>query len=369
MKALVCELCGGNDFVKEGDFFVCQSCGTKYSSEDAKKMMIEGTVEVHGTVRIDSTNEINNLHQAAKNAMAIGDYESAIKHYETISSKEPNNWRALFYQVILKTHNIKNAEIGSATAKITNSLQKVLELIRDNSSDEEEKKTSLKEVVDECCASAVRMMNYSMNYYKTQQRNTHVVSTVGGVLNDMSRSIQNSSDNSKRCLAAANIVFLLGNIIESLFPMTDDVYKSLAVQSWKKGMDLDKAFTAEYKQVLISNESSNRFSSKINKYDPSYPVIPIPPEKKRGCYVATCVYGSYDCPEVWTLRRYRDYTLAGTWYGRAFIHTYYAISPTLVKWFGKTKWFKNIFKPKLDKMVAKLNASGVEDTPYNDRNW
>lgn len=21
-----------------------------------------------------------------------------------------------------------------------------------------------------------------------------------------------------------------------------------------------------------------------------------------GCYVATCVYGSYDCPEVWTLR-------------------------------------------------------------------
>ncbi|NLX93020.1 MAG: hypothetical protein GXZ02_03995, partial [Clostridiales bacterium] len=39
-----------------------------------------------------------------------------------------------------------------------------------------------------------------------------------------------------------------------------------------------------------------------------------------GCYVATAVYGSYDCPQVWTLRRYRDYTLAETWYGRAFIH-------------------------------------------------
>ena len=24
-----------------------------------------------------------------------------------------------------------------------------------------------------------------------------------------------------------------------------------------------------------------------------------------GCYIATCVYGSYDCPEVWTLRRFR----------------------------------------------------------------
>ena len=37
------------------------------------------------------------------------------------------------------------------------------------------------------------------------------------------------------------------------------------------------------------------------------------------CYVATAVYDSYNCPEVWTLRRYRDYKLAETWYGRAFV--------------------------------------------------
>ena len=35
-----------------------------------------------------------------------------------------------------------------------------------------------------------------------------------------------------------------------------------------------------------------------------------------GCYIATCVYGSYDCPQVWTLRRFRDDTLDETWYGR-----------------------------------------------------
>lgn len=88
-----------------------------------------------------------------------------------------------------------------------------------------------------------------------------------------------------------------------------------------------------------------------------------------GCYVATAVYGSYDCPQVWTLRRYRDHTLAETWYGRAFIRTYYAISPTLVKWFGEAEWFKNMWKPKLDKMVERLNREGVKDTPYNDRVW
>ena len=90
---------------------------------------------------------------------------------------------------------------------------------------------------------------------------------------------------------------------------------------------------------------------------------------KRGCYVATCVYGSYDCPQVWTLRRYRDNVLGSTWYGRAFIHTYYAISPTLVKWFGHTKWFKKMWQKSLDRMVNKLRMRGVEDTPYQDKDW
>ena len=88
-----------------------------------------------------------------------------------------------------------------------------------------------------------------------------------------------------------------------------------------------------------------------------------------GCYVATAVYGSYDCPEVWTLRRYRDYTLAETWYGRAFIKAYYAISPTLVKWFGHTEWFKTMWRGKLDRMVSNLRKRGVESSPYQDRIW
>ena len=100
--------------------------------------------------------------------------------------------------------------------------------------------------------------------------------------------------------------------------------------------------------------------------NPSY----IPQRKQsNGCYVATCVYGSYDCPEVWTLRRFRDDTLGSTWYGRAFIRIYYAISPTLVKLFGNTTWFKKMWKGTLDRMVKKLEKNGVENTPYEDKSW
>ena len=89
----------------------------------------------------------------------------------------------------------------------------------------------------------------------------------------------------------------------------------------------------------------------------------------QGCYVATCVYGSYDCPQVWTLRRFRDNTLAKTFFGRTFIRTYYAVSPTIVKWFGHTEWFKRMWQGTLDRFVRKLNLEGVENTPYEDHAW
>ena len=85
-----------------------------------------------------------------------------------------------------------------------------------------------------------------------------------------------------------------------------------------------------------------------------------------GCYIATAVYGSYDCPQVWVLRRFRDYRLANSWYGRTFIKVYYAISPTLVKWFGSSKWFVDFWKSRLDKMVSHLKETGLKDTPYQD---
>ena len=85
--------------------------------------------------------------------------------------------------------------------------------------------------------------------------------------------------------------------------------------------------------------------------------------------MATCVYGSYDCPEVWTLRRFRDYCLTKTWYGRLFIKLYYTISPIIVHIFGKYSFFKEFWRRPLDRMVYRLNAKGFKSTKYDDRNW
>lgn len=88
-----------------------------------------------------------------------------------------------------------------------------------------------------------------------------------------------------------------------------------------------------------------------------------------GCYIATCVYGSYDCPEVWTLRRFRDFRLAKSWLGRAFIHLYYVVSPTIVLIFGNMPSFQSLGRKVLNFTVSKLKSDGMSDAPYQDINW
>ena len=91
-----------------------------------------------------------------------------------------------------------------------------------------------------------------------------------------------------------------------------------------------------------------------------------PSSGKSGCYVATCVYGSYDCPEVWTLRRFRDATLKKSWFGRLFIRIYYMVSPHIVKLFGGKLWFNKLWKPIIHRFVALLQNKGVESSSYYD---
>lgn len=83
-----------------------------------------------------------------------------------------------------------------------------------------------------------------------------------------------------------------------------------------------------------------------------------------GCYVATAVYGSYECRQLWVLRRWRDTSLASTVSGRAFTRFYYATSPFFVSTFGARTWFGRFFRPSLDGLVARLVRSGTSDAPY-----
>ena len=102
MKQLTCEMCGSTDLLKQDGVFVCQTCGMKYSVEEAKKMMIEGTVEVQGTVKVDNTDFIERYLQNARRAMQKMDWEEAEKYYNMVEQNAPTNIEAIFYSSYAK---------------------------------------------------------------------------------------------------------------------------------------------------------------------------------------------------------------------------------------------------------------------------
>ena len=87
MKKIVCDLCEGTEFTKEGGFFICQGCGTKYSLEEAKGMMKEvegGSVATAPSVGVPASNpnqtQIDNLLLLATNAYSASNNEETEKY-------------------------------------------------------------------------------------------------------------------------------------------------------------------------------------------------------------------------------------------------------------------------------------------------
>lgn len=97
MKQLTCEMCGSTDLIKDGGVFVCQSCGCKYSIEEAKRMMIEGTVDVQGTVKVDNSAFVEKYLANARRAKEKEDWEETEKYYNMVEQNDPDNIEAIFY--------------------------------------------------------------------------------------------------------------------------------------------------------------------------------------------------------------------------------------------------------------------------------
>lgn len=110
MKAIVCELCGGNEFIKQDGMFVCQFCGTKYTVEEVKKLMVEGTV------KIDNTDLIDNYLDMAKNAYDGGNGQSAFDYANKALEINPKNSEAWLIKMktIEKLGTLGDARVSEA---------------------------------------------------------------------------------------------------------------------------------------------------------------------------------------------------------------------------------------------------------------
>ena len=336
-----CPNCGASiqldDERKEG---FCSYCGSKVEVEEAQKLMIQGTVKV------DTSDELANLYQVARRAKDAGNSENAQKYYDMILVKDPNSWEATFYTTYYQAMQCKIAEIQSAAYSVCNCEEAVLELVKSGVKQDE-----FKNVLSEIY---VKLSTLSSMLFNASKSHLDGIKSIQVQMQFLQGHIYDSS-------ASAQMMYDYGTLVESKF---GEEFGYISALAWKDGVNIHKEYIGHLKEKDGNIKIIEEYTQKIQKYDSEYK---RPEIDTGGCYVATSIYGSYDCPQVWTLRRFRDDTLDTFWFGRCFIKMYYAISPTLVKWFGESAIFKGVFTPILDKMVKSLKNNGVSDKPYNDK--
>lgn len=251
MKAIKCEMCGSSDLVKQDGVFVCQSCGLKYSAEEVKKMMIEGTVDVSGsTVKVDSSDELENLYQLARRAKNDNNRANAAKYYDMILVKDPTSWEAAFFSVYFTAMSCVVARLQSAAISVSNCEESVLGLIRDYVPKEEQ-------------ASAVEdVMKYSI------LAATNLTAGAKSHYDGISPDIRNeyTQEYLNNVWAAKDIAYTCGNQIDTIFGDNGEIGE-YAVTAWKTGIAIHEEIIPCLADKAGSKSTIDSYYKKISKYD------------------------------------------------------------------------------------------------------
>lgn len=88
----------------------------------------------------------------------------------------------------------------------------------------------------------------------------------------------------------------------------------------------------------LSESNASSLKSVTTNYKKHYgDILQDLPEPKKGCFIATAVYGSYDHPAVIEFRRFRDHFLMNSVPGRSFVRIYYRYGPVWAEKIGRNK--------------------------------
>ena len=286
MKQLTCEMCGSTDLMKDGGVFVCQTCGCKYSVEEAKKMMIEGTVDVSGsTVKVDTTARLKNLYTLARRAKADNNIQDAAKYYNEIRIEDPNSWEAAFYGVYFTALNCKIAEIQSAANSITNNIDTVSELIL-KYVPEEEQKAAYTECLIRSASAGKLMYSSAMSAYTEATRYDSNMGARNDFINrgtasmtiiltaviaaeekfndyELAQTIHSSTDGMFG-LIAKEFIDIIQNRIDALKPKIRALQQKKNEEYWKEHAKEKREYDARIEEI---NSEIRHLQTQLKQYD------------------------------------------------------------------------------------------------------
>lgn len=165
MKAIKCEMCGGNQLVKADGFYTCQSCGTRYTAEEAQKLIIETHIDISGSsVKIDHDEENALSLKYAREARQRKDYSSALRYYRQVAPYAHGNWEVSFYiffcEAVIDMSNVDSSQnrILSAYAGTFHDLRGEFEKTQDRRS------------LEACLSDIVASVTYAEQLFAATQK-------------------------------------------------------------------------------------------------------------------------------------------------------------------------------------------------------
>ena len=144
MKKFVCELCQEGTLIKKDGLFVCQNCGTSYSLEEARKLLVDvpdaeapaaaqpATAAAAAPEAPKRSAELENLYELARRARKEDNSANGEKYYGMVLVQDPSSWEANFYSVYYASMGCTIANISTAATNVANCIPSVLDLIKTN---------------------------------------------------------------------------------------------------------------------------------------------------------------------------------------------------------------------------------------------
>ncbi|WP_150383976.1 CFI-box-CTERM domain-containing protein [Bifidobacterium rousetti] len=349
-------------------------------------MADDGPVEVTGTVRV--TKDLAGLRKLADESFDRADTKTALKYYTQIIEQDPEDYMANFRRLLCQAGEGTAASpmLHLPASEAANFFNKLSE---DTSLSEEEKAAK-------ALTSIVLINNYGMACWQardsffTTRRNagntSNIMCTTKDAYNvflnmttDVSSSLiqtmegaapyfdKYGADFKETCQTILNNAEDILNKLSSNYATVANVTYTLAdLTLTDNGRNIVYELAKRLHTVYLQIDPKHKIPSSLKP--PSEGGTGVSEERQsEWCYVATYVYGSYNCPQVWVLRRFRDRILGRSLIGRLFIRLYYAVSPRLITIFGNTSAFRKVIRVILDKFVNYLMMRGMSNTPYQDR--
>ena len=290
MKQLTCEMCGSTDLMKQDGVFVCQSCGCKYSVEDAKRMMIEGSVDVSGsTVKVDNSAFVQKYLENARRAKEKTDWEETEKYYNMVEQNAPQNIEAVFYSAYAKARrSLSDADYHKKKQALV-ILRKSISVIDDYYNPAQQ--AALRPLIETMGRDMLELPETEFVYHANDE-----------VIIDGKKYSERAVV--KLIFKAVQLEFV--KTLENIIKKDEQIYLYHLLISFYEcviGYDVFPDTGTSTMQENLRNDYKTRLSmvnTRVKELDPTYEPKPLPEKKEQGggCYVATAVYGSYDCPQV-----------------------------------------------------------------------